>query len=146
MTKLNSYLNFQGKTEEAFNLYKSVFGGEFSAIMRYKDVPDLPGKEKLSESDLNKVMHIALKIGDDLLMATDMLEAFGQHLKTGNSPTLSLHTDSKQEADRLYKALSQGGQSHAPMRDVAWGYWGMLTDKFGVQWMVNFEKPNSSTK
>lgn len=140
MTKLNAYLNFQGNAEEAFNFYKSVFGGDFLMLMRFKDVPDFPGRDKLNETDLNKVMHVALKVGDNALMATDMLESMGQHLKTGNSHTLSLHPDTKAEADKLYKALSEGGQPMVPMNDVFWGYWGMLTDKFGVQWMVNVEK------
>jgi len=108
--------------------------------MRFKDAAAFPGKEKLSESDLNKVMHASLQIGDNMLMATDMLEAFGQQLKTGNSSTLSLHPDSKEEADRLYKALSCDGQPLSPMAETFWGYWGMLIDKFGVQWMVNLEK------
>jgi PhnB protein len=139
MTKLNSYLNFQGVAEEAFTFYKSIFGGEFTTMMRFKDVPGFPGKEKLNEADLNKVMHISLPIGDNVLMATDMLESLGQQAKTGNSYTLSVHPDSKGEADRLYAALSQGGQPHVPMTQMFWGYWGMLTDKFGVQWMVNQE-------
>jgi PhnB protein len=140
MTKLNSYLNFHGCAEEAFIFYKSVFGGEFTTLMRFKDIADFPGKEKLSATDLNKVMHVSLNIGDNVLMATDMLESLGQHLKTGNAVTLSLHPDGKQEADRLYHALSQGGNSHQPMTDMFWGYWGMLSDKFGVQWMVNSQK------
>jgi PhnB protein len=142
MTKLNSYLNFPGNTEEAFNFYKSVFGGEFiGGLMRFKDVDDLPGKESLSEKELNGVMHVALPIGDNMLMGTDSLESMGQHLKTGNNVQLSLHPDSKEEADRLYTALSAGGQPTMPMTDMFWGdYWGMLTDKFGIQWMVNFHK------
>jgi len=139
MTKLNSYLNFQDTTEAAFNFYKSVFGGEFVTMMRFKDVPDLPGKEKMSEADLNKIMHVSLPIGNNMLMGTDMLESMGQHLKTGNAYTLSVHPESKEEADRLYKALSQGGTPHQPMTEMFWGYWGMLADKFGIQWMVNFQ-------
>ena len=141
MTKLNSYLNFPGNAEEAFNFYKSVFGGKFAVLMRFKEVADLPGKENLSEADLSKIMHISLPIGDNVMMGNDSLESMGQHLKTGNVVTLSLHPDSKEEADRLYKALSQGGMSHMPMADMFWGdYWGMLTDKFGIHWMVNFHK------
>ena len=100
MTKLNSYLNFQGNAEAAFGFYKSVFGGELY-MMRFKDVPTFPGREKLSESDLDKVMHVSLGIGGNTLMATDMLESLGQQLKIGNSSTLSLHPDNKEEADRL---------------------------------------------
>jgi PhnB protein len=140
MTKLNSYLNFPGTAEEAFNLYKSVFGGEFGSLMRFKDMGGFPGKENLSEAELNKVMHVALNVGDNILMATDALEKLGHHLKTGNVVTLSLHPDNKEEADRLYKALSQGGNPVQPMGDMFWGYWGMLTNKFGIQWMVNFQK------
>ena len=139
MTKLNCYLNFQDNAEQAFNFYKSVFGGEFAGIMRFKEVAEFPGKEKLNETDLNKIMHIALPIGDNMLMATDMLESQGQKLKTGNDVTLSVHPDSKKEADRVYNELSAGGKAHMPMADMFWGdYWGMLTDKFGVNWMVNY--------
>jgi PhnB protein len=140
MTKLNSYLNFPGNTEEAFNFYKSVFGGEFvGGLMRFKDVADLPGKENLNAADLNKIMHVALNIGDNMLMATDVLESMGQHLTTGTNFSLSLHPDSKKEADRLYNELSAGGQPTMPMMDMFWGdYWGALTDKFGIQWMVNY--------
>ena len=142
MTKLNSYLNFPGNTEEAFNFYKSVFGGEFmGGIMRFKDVDGLPGKEHMNEKDLNGVMHVALPIGDNTLMGTDSLESMGQHLQTGNNIQLSLHPDSKQEADRLYAALSAGGKPIMPMMDMFWGdYWGQLTDKYGILWMVNYHK------
>ncbi len=139
MSKLNSYLNFQGTAEEAFNFYKSVFGGEFPGVMRFKDMPEFPGKDKLSEEDLNKMMHVSLNIGDNTLMGTDMLESLGQHLKPGNNITLSMHPDSKEEADKIYASLSEGGKAHQPMTQMFWGYWGMLTDKFGIQWMVNFE-------
>ena len=141
MTKLNCYLNFQDNAEQAFNFYKSVFGGEFTTAMRFKEVAEFPGKEKLSEADLNKMMHISLPVGDNMLMATDMLESMGQKLKTGNDVTLSLHPDNRKEADRLYNELSAGGKPHMPMADMFWGdYWGMLTDKFGVNWMVNYSK------
>jgi PhnB protein len=142
MTKVNVYLNFPGNTEEAFNFYKSVFGGEFTAFMRFKDVPGLPGKEQLSEKDLNCLMHVALPVGNDILMATDALESMGQKLTAGNNSSLSLHPDSKKEADRLYAALSAGGQATMPMADMFWGdYWGCLTDQFGIQWMVNYSEP-----
>jgi len=140
MTKLNSYLNFQGNAEEAFKFYKSVFGTQFGNLTRFKDVPVFPGRDKLSEADLNKVMHISLPVGDNLLMATDLLESLGQYLKTGNAVTLSLFPGSREEADKLYAGLSQGGKAHSPMSEMFWGYWGMLTDKFGVQWMINYQK------
>ncbi len=141
MTKLNSYLNFQGNTEEAFIFYQSVFGGEFIGITRFKDVEDLPGKEHFSDKDLNGIMNIQLAVGDNILLGTDALESMGQHLVTGTNITLSLHPESKGEADRLYTSLSAGGQATMPMADMFWGdYWGMLTDRFGIQWMVNFQK------
>jgi PhnB protein len=140
MTKLNCYLNFQGNAEEAFNFYKSIFGGEFTFLMRFKDVPDFPDKAKLSEAELNKIMHVSLKVGDSVLMATDLQESLGHHLKTGNGMTLSLEPDRKEEGDRLYNGLSKGGNAQSPMADQFWGYWGMLTDKFGIQWMINVPK------
>jgi PhnB protein len=141
MLKLNPYLNFLGKTEEAFNFYKSVFGGGFvGKISRFKDVPDLPNKDQMSEEDLNKVMHVALMIGDNMLMATDALESQGQTLTVGNNISLSLHPDTKEEADRLFAALGEGGRVDMPLQDMFWGdYFGMLTDQFGIQWMVNFQ-------
>lgn len=109
--------------------------------MRYKDVADFPGKENLSETELNKVMHASLSMGDNMLMAGDMLANLGQHFKEGNNVTLSLHPHSKEEADELYKGLSEGGQPQMPMQDMFWGdYWGMLKDKFGTDWMINFHK------
>ena len=139
MAKINPYLNYQGNTEEAFNFYKSVFGGEFSTIMRFKD---MPGMDKLSSDESTKLMHVALPIGGNILMATDMLESMGQKLRLGNNLTLSLEADTKEEADKLFNALSAGGKVGAQIADAPWGaYWGMLTDKFDVQWMVNFTYP-----
>lgn len=142
MTQLNCYLNFAGNTEEAFNFYKSVFGGEFmGGIMRFKDVNDMPGKEHLNEKSLNGVVHVALPVGNNMLMGSDTMEGFGPPHQAGNNVHLSLHPDSKEEADRLYAALSGGGQQTMPMSDTFWGdYWGMLTDKFGISWMINYHK------
>ncbi|HEX9600979.1 MAG TPA: VOC family protein [Mariniflexile sp.] len=139
MSKVAIYLNFQGNTEEAFNAYKSIFGTEFSTpIMRLKDIPPNPSMPKLSESDLNSVMHVALPIiGDTELMGTDMLESMGHKLVIGNNTTISLQLDSKEAADRLYNALSEGGTDKEPMRDEFWGYWGCCLDKFGIRWMFN---------
>jgi PhnB protein len=138
MTKVNMYLNFAGNTEEAFNLYKSVFGGEFTALVRFKDMPiggvDIPKEEE------NKIMHIGLPIGqDNVLMATDALESMGQNVVQGNNVSISVHPDSKEEADRMFEGLSAGGAIEMPIADQPWGdYWGSLKDKFGVQWMVNY--------
>jgi PhnB protein len=141
MPLLNCYLNFPGTAEKAFNFYKSVFGGDLLNAMRYSEVPNLPGGENLSKEELNSMMHVALKIGNNILMATDCVKGMGQEFKMGNYATLSIHTASREEADKFYKALSQEGQAHMPMSDMFWGdYWGMLTDKFGIPWMINFSK------
>jgi PhnB protein len=142
MAKVSIYLNFMGNTEEAFNFYKSVFKTEFATpVMYMKDMPAQPGMPALSEKDANSVMHVALPIlAGTLLMGTDMLESMGRKLVVGNNVTISLEPDSKEETDRLFKALSEGGSDIAPMRDEFWGYWGCCLDKFGVRWMFNFPK------
>ena len=128
-----------GKTEEAFNFYKSIFGGDFLMMQRFEDTPDFPGKEKLHKSDMKKIMHVSLKIGKDILMATDAVESMGQKLIVGNNISLSLTPDSKEEADKLFKALkADGGKVEMPMEDAMWGdYFGMVDDKFGIKWMIN---------
>jgi PhnB protein len=142
MATLNPYINFQDNTEEAFNFYKSVFGGEFSNVTRFKDMPGA-GDGKIPPADQNKLMHISLPIGKgNILMATDMLESQGQKIIDGNRTSLSLEADSKQEADKLFNGLSAGGKIEAPIADAPWGaYWGMFTDKFGIRWMVNHTYP-----
>ena len=139
MSKVAIYLNFQGNTENAFNYYKSVFGTEFSSpLMRIKDIPYDPNGPKFSDSDLNSVMHVALPItGGTELMGSDTLESMGHKLVVGNNTTISLQLDSKEEADKHYAALSDGGSDKAAMRDEFWGYWGSCLDKFGVRWMFN---------
>ena len=141
MTKLNIYLNFPGNAEEAFNFYKSVFGGEFRALIRLKDMP-MPG-QKLRKEDENKLMHIALPVGkDDVLMASDALESHGQKLTPGDNAFIMVQPDSREEADRIFKALSVGGKIEMPMADQPWGdYYGSFTDKFGIGWMVDYSKP-----
>jgi PhnB protein len=141
MTKFNIYLNFPGNAEEALNFYKSVFGGEFSAVIRFKDMP-MPG-QKLRKEDENKLMHIALPVGkDDILMASDALESHGQKLTVGDNMSISVQPDSREEADRIFKSLSAGGTIEMPIADQPWGdYYGSFTDKFGVPWMVNYPKP-----
>lgn len=134
--KVNVYLNFDGEAEEAFNFYKSVFGGEFSFIMKMGDAPD---SEKLDKSELNRIMHISLPLGDHtILMASDTVSSAGHVLKKGNTNYISLHPDSRQEADRLFNELSKGGNIEMPMGDQFWGdYFGCFEDKFGIQWMIN---------
>ena len=142
MEKINPYLHFLGNSEEAFNFYKSVFGGEFAMLQRFGE---MPGSEEmnLSDADKEKLMHVALPIGDNqVLMATD---AIGEHAKDaliGNNFSLSVSTDSKEEADKIFNGLSEGGTITMPLSDTFWGaYFGMCKDKFDIQWMVNYDYP-----
>jgi PhnB protein len=142
MARVSIYLNFQGKTEEAFNFYKSVFKSEFSApIMRMGDMPSPPNAPVLSEADRKAVMHVSMPILAGVhIMGTDSLESMGHKIVIGNNTTISLEPDSKEETDRLFKLLSEGGSDMAPMRQEFWGYWGCCLDKFGIRWMFNFPK------
>lgn len=141
MTKFNIYLNFPGNAEEAFNFYKSVFGGEFRSIMRFKDMP-MPG-QKTRKEDEDKIAHIALPVGkDDVLMASDALESHGQKLIPGNNIYVFVHPESQEEAARIFKALAAGGKIEVPIADQPWGdYYGSLKDKFGIPWMVDYTRP-----
>lgn len=143
MATINPYLNFNGNAEEAFNFYKSVFGGKFAAVMRFGDVSETEGCDgmKVAENDLNKIMHIALPIGNgDVLMATDAIGSTAEKLIAGNNFSISVTAASKTEADRLFNGLSEGGKVEMPLADTFWGaYFGLLTDKFGIQWMVNYD-------
>ena len=135
--KLNAYLNFDGKTEEAFNFYKSIFGGEFSALQRFKDAP---GQEKpMSKGEGERILHVALPLGDgNTLMGSDIWKGMGM-LNPGNNVNLSLHLDAKEEAERIFRELSKGGKVEMAFQKMFWGaYYGAFTDKFGIQWMVNY--------
>ena len=138
MATVNPYLNFNGNTEEAFNFYKSVFGGEFITVQRFKDTPEA---DKIAEADRDKIMHIALPIGKGtILMATDALESMGHPLTVGNNFYMSVNANSEKEADKLFKSLSAGGRVTIPIEKAFWGaYFGMFTDKFGIQWMINYD-------
>lgn len=139
MLSFNPYLNFAGNTEEAFKFYKSVFGGEFVMVMRFKDT-DQSGK--LPDDEKDKIMHISLPIGKgNILMGTDSLESMGQKLNVGNNFYISINAESKEEADDTFGKLSEGGKIDVPMTDMFWGdYFGMFKDKFDIQWMVSFHK------
>ncbi|MDW5289245.1 VOC family protein [Formosa sp. PL04] len=141
MANLNPYLTFLGNCEDAFNFYKTVFKTEFSFIVRFRDMPPQEGV-KLSEADKNKIMHISIPINDSTtLMGSDAAGDWGQKTTVGNNITLSLNVDSKSEADSFFKALSNGGKVSMPMENTFWGdYFGMCTDKFNINWMVNFEQ------
>jgi PhnB protein len=143
MPTLNPYLNFPGNTEEAFNFYKSIFGGEFVALQRFKDTPEAGN---ISPADADKIMHIALPIGKgNILMATDALESMGHKLTPGNNFYLSLSADSEEQADKLFEGLSLGGKVDLPMQKMFWGsYFGMLFDKFGIKWMINYDSKQAN--
>ncbi|MFN8406176.1 MAG: VOC family protein [Sphingobacteriaceae bacterium] len=141
MAKVSIYLNFMGNAEEAFNFYRSIFKTDWSApIARMGDAPAPKGSPTLSAEDKKKVMHVALPIvGGTQIMGTDMLENMGHKLVVGNNTTINLELDTKEEADQLYNALSEGGNSKecvAPHNEF-WGYWGVCLDRFGIRWMFN---------
>jgi PhnB protein len=140
MATLNPYLNFPGNTEEAFNFYKKVFGGEFTMVQRFKDTPE---KEKISPADQQKIMHVGLPLGNgNVLMGTDALESMGHPVKMGNNINLSLETQNKEETDKIFSALSNGGKIEMPLQNTFWGaYFGSVIDKFGIHWMVNYTLP-----
>jgi PhnB protein len=136
MAKLNPYLNFPGNTEEAFLFYKSVFGGDFAMLQRFKDTPEAG---RVPDHEREKIMHVALPIGKgNTLMATDALESMGHKLTAGNNIQLSVETESKEETAKIFNGLSAGGNVMMPLQDTFWGaYFGMFKDKFGIQWMVS---------
>lgn len=139
MARVNTYLNFQGQTEEAFAFYAAAFGTEITMLSRYSDVPEMvPGD--LPADEQNLVMHAQLPIvAGHLLMATDMLESMGQQTRIGNNTTLCVDVDDRAEADRLYRALSEGGSEGSPMADMPWGaYWGVILDRYGIRWMISY--------
>lgn len=141
MARVNTYLNFSRNTEEAFNFYKSVFGGEFGGmgIARFSDIPPQEGMPPLPDADKNLIMHIELPIiGGHSLMGTDAPESMGFNVKFGNNIYISLEPDTKPETKKLFDGLSAGGKVTQELADMFWGaYFGSCVDKFGVQWMFN---------
>jgi PhnB protein len=140
MAAINPYINFKGNCEEAFNFYKSVFGGEFPYVGRYKDMP--PSEHnKMSEADADKIMHISLPISKEtVLMGSDVGGEWAQHTVEGNNIQLSVNADTEEDAQRIFKALSEGGRVNMPLEKTFWGaLFGMFTDRFGINWMVNYD-------
>jgi PhnB protein len=138
MAQVSTYLNFPRSTEEAFNFYKTVFGGEFiGGIFRFRDMPPSGNNPALPEEDQNLVMHIGLPIlGGHVLMGTDAPESMGFKVNFGNNVYIALQPDTRKEISRLFNALSKGGKVEMELQDMFWGdYYGSLKDKFGVQWM-----------
>src|SRR5574341_216211 len=139
MAAINPYIHFNGNAEEAFNFYKSVFGGKFAKIVRFKDLsmPESP----VAPHEANKIMHIALPIGkSSVLMGSDTPEFMGKHNENENRSKISISAESKEEADKLFNGLSKGGKIEMPISDSPWGsYFGMFRDKYGIEWMVDFD-------
>jgi PhnB protein len=137
MFKVHPYLNFDGNCEVAFNFYKSVFGGAFSSVMRFKQLP--PSEHQVPASEGEKIMHMSLPIGEStILMGSDISQGMGQKLSNGNSVYISLQPDNTAEARKLYEGLSSGGTIEMPLGKMFWGDWfASFRDKFGIQWMIN---------
>jgi PhnB protein len=142
MARINPHINFNGNAEEAFNFYKSVFGGAFTKIIRFKDLGNT--EHPLAESDANKIMHIALPIGNSILMANDVPDFLGPVNENENRSKIFVTAESREEADKIFNGLSAGGTVEMPIGDSPWGsYFAMFRDKYGIEWMVEFE---SNTK
>ena len=138
MALINPYINFNGNAEEAFTFYKSVFGGEFAIVMRFKDLSS--PEFQVKDNEANKIMHIALPIGKNILMGNDVPEILGLTNENENRSKISISAESREEADKLFNGLSAGGQIEAPIGDSPWGsYFGMFRDKYGIEWMVDFD-------
>lgn len=138
MALINPHINFNGNAEEAFLFYKSVFGGEFAKIMRFKDLAS--DDFQVSENEEHKIMHIALPIGNNVLMGNDVPEILGKTNENENRSKIAISAESKEEADKLFHGLSAGGKIEMPIIDSPWGsYFGMFRDKYGIEWMVDYD-------
>jgi PhnB protein len=141
MASINPHINFNGNAEEAFNFYKSVFGGEFAKIVRFKDIAS--AEFPVADNEVNKIMHIAFPIGKSILMANDVPEILGRTNENENRSKIVITAESKEEADKLFNGLSEGGQIEMPISDSPWGsYFGMFRDKYGIEWMIDFDPNN----
>lgn len=138
MALINPYINFNGNAEEAFHFYRAVFGGEFANILRYKEIP---GPENMvGENEGEKLMNIALPIGQNILMGNDVPERMGKVNENEHRSKISISAESREEADRLFTGLSEGGTIEVPLTESLWGsYFGMFRDKFGIEWMIDFD-------
>ena len=138
MATINPYINFNGNAEEAFTFYRSVFGGEFGKIIRLKDLssPEFP----VAENDANKIMKITLPIGKNILMANDVPESMGRVNENENRSKIAVTAESREEAEKLFNGLSEGGTVEMPIGDSLWGsYFAMFRDKYGIEWTVEFD-------
>lgn len=139
MAQINPHINFNGNAEEAFHFYQSVFGGAFAKIVRFKDMGS--SEHSIAGNEANKIMHIALPIGNNVLMGNDVPEFMGTVNERENRSKISISAASREEADHLFNGLSAGGTIEVPMAESPWGsYFGMFRDKFGIEWMVDYNK------
>ena len=137
MATLNPYINFNGNAEEAFTFYKSVFGGEFTDVIRFKDIAS--DEFQVPKNEANKIMRITLPVGNNLLIANDVPESMGRVNENENRSKIAVTADSKEEADRIFNGLSAGGAVEMPMGESPWGtYFAMFRDKYGIEWTVEF--------
>jgi len=138
MATINPYINFNGNAEEAFNFYRSVFGGEFASVVRFKDLES--AEFPVAEKEANKIMRIILPIGGNILIANDVPESMGRVNENENRSKIAISAQTKEEADKLFKGLSEGGTVEMPMSQSPWGtYFAMFRDKYGIEWTVEFE-------
>lgn len=141
MADINPHINFNGNAEEAFTFYRSVFGGEFTKVLRFKDLssPEHP----VAENEANKIMHIALPIGNSVLIANDVPEFMGRTNENENRSKISVSAESREEADKIFKGLSEGGEIEFQMDESPWGsYFGGFRDKYGIEWIVEYDQKN----
>ena len=142
MAIINPYINFNRNAEEAFTFYKSVFGGEFTRVARFKDMAS--AEFPVDSIDAEKIMHIALPIGPNTLMGNDVPESMGRTNENENRSKISINCESKEEADRIFNALSEGGNVEMPIGDSPWGsYFAMFRDKYGIEWMIDFDSKSN---
>lgn len=138
MASINPHINFNGNAEEAFNFYKKVFGGHFSKIIRFKDMAN--EDFQVAEHEAEKIMHIALRIGKNFLMGNDVPEILGRTNENENRSKIVIAAESKEEANQLFNGLSAGGSVEMPIGDSPWGtYFGMFRDRYGIEWMIEFD-------
>ncbi|MEQ3662001.1 MAG: VOC family protein [Flavobacterium sp.] len=141
MATVNVYLTFNGNTEEAFNFYKSVFGGEFDYIGKFKDMPPSEDCPPPSPEEAERIMHVSLRISKETILMGSDSTSFSGDVTFGNNFSVSINAENKEEADKLFAGLSKDGKVVMPMDSTFWGaYFGMFTDKFGINWMVNFDE------
>jgi PhnB protein len=144
MPTINPYINFNGNAEEAFTFYKSVFGGEFGTITRFKDIAS--AEFPVEEKEANKIMRIVLPIGKNMLIANDVPESMGRVNEHENRSKIAISAESREEAEKIFNGLSEGGEVEMPMADSPWGsYFAMFRDKYGIEWTVEFDPKSSAS-